>query len=490
MTKQKLISSDIIARNITKLAISDKTIDERIYSIISKKELEVFKRKSEKFLIYGALILFSSSMIFLILAGYHDALYYVGLALLTSILLLPTIFGLMKKILDRKVFIKKVGQKSQIKHVLEQSKEEFPDIYDLVENSFEIANQDGSADNFIAMLYTGYLSEMLIENDNLIMKENIKRVAFSIAHGTFILESLDLETLTDNELYLTSLFDVLDALEYIIENQTIDENELNFFKIKFPEIKKSISNMKLIIHKIKQLKDDKTLAKSLDKQTQKLRKIVEKEPIPNTKIKEIKSPSGMKRDQTLTAISAIDEEIIEIRTRAGNYYISKKYFDHEVLHERRMFELLTDKELEIKIEVLNATLRILEQNKDSLTEKEFEEIKSDHLSQLFATEQLLAKRKGKGKKVICPYCQTINNSIRRKCKKCGKELPYCIVCLNSLGKGTEVSICPHCSSFAHVHHFRDWLEKTSICPYCKKKIRKVLETTILESLAKVESKTK
>ena len=206
------------------------------------------------------------------------------------------------------------------------------------------------------MLYTGYLSEMLIENDNLIMKENIKRVAFSIAHGTFILESLDLETLTDNKLYLTSLFDVLNALEYIIDNQTIDENELNFFKIKFLKIKKSISSMKLIIHKIKQLKDDKTLAKSLDKQTQKLRKIVEKEPIPKTKIKEIKSPSGMKRDQTLTTISAIDEEIIEIRTRAGNYYVSKKYFDHEVLHERRMFELLTDKELEIKIEVLNSKI--------------------------------------------------------------------------------------------------------------------------------------
>ncbi|MHA1309212.1 MAG: RING finger domain-containing protein, partial [Candidatus Heimdallarchaeota archaeon] len=82
-----------------------------------------------------------------------------------------------------------------------------------------------------------------------------------------------------------------------------------------------------------------------------------------------------------------------------------------------------------------------------------------------------------------------NPSVLRKCKKCGEELPYCIICLNSIGKGLEINVCPHCGSFAHKDHFATWLEKTNICPYCKKKIKKELKTTVLESLTKVENKT-
>jgi len=490
MNNQKLIASDIIARNLTKYAMWEKTIAERIYSLIVKKEFKKYLKISENLWIYGFFVLLGLSFVTLLLGPLIEAFYYVSVSLMASVIFIPFIDVFAKKIFNQRILKQKVGQKKVISKVLLQYKTDFPEIYTLVEKSFEIANQDGAFDNFIALFYSSFLTELLIDDVNPIMKENIKRVSFSIAHGTFIVESLDLENLTDNQSYLMGLTKVLDAFEYIINQQTITDNELLFFKDKYPEIKKSISNMKLVIQKIKQLKDDKSLAKNLANQSTKLRKIVEKEPIPKTKIREIRSPKGMKRDQTLTAISVIDEEVIEIRTRAGNYYVSKKYFDHEISQERRMFKLLTDKELEIKIKVLNSTLGILEQNKEDLAEKEYEAIKSDYLAQLFASEELLEKRKGKGKKIICPYCSTKNPSIQRKCKKCGEELPYCIICLNSLGKGTEVSICPHCSSFAHKNHFRDWLEKTNTCPYCKKKIRKKLETTILESFSKVESKTK
>lgn len=486
---QELVASDIIARNMIKIAILDKTINERTYTALMKKSRSKLSSLSDNFYIYGVFIILAMTTILLIFGGLNEIFYYIGGLAGLSLLLIPFIDMLYRKIYDGIVLMKTIGKKKNVNAELEPYKNDFPEIYAVIEKSFEIVNEDGAIDNFIAMFYSDFLTEMIIDIENPIMKENIKRVSFSIAHGTFIVESLDLETLTENQTYLEGLSKVLDAFEYIIKKQKIDDNELPFFKNKFPEIKKSISSMKIIIEKIKQIKEDKTLAKNLDKQSAKLRKIVEKEPIPKTQIKDIRSPSGMKKDHTLTTISAMDEEIIEIRTRAGNYYVSKKYFDHEIIQERRMFKLLTDKELEIKIEVLNSTLEMLEQTKKDIPKKEYELIKSDYLAQLFSSEKLLEQRKGKGQSIICPHCSAKNSSVIRKCKKCGKELPYCIICLSSIGKGTEIGICPHCSSFAHANHFKDWLEKTNTCPYCKKKIRKELETTVLESTKKIELKT-
>ncbi|MHA1185621.1 MAG: zinc ribbon domain-containing protein [Candidatus Heimdallarchaeota archaeon] len=486
---QKLVASDIIARDITKIAIVDKIINERIYNAIIKKEFTQYTKLSENFYIYGFLCILIVSFFLIILGEYREVFYYISGFSMLAIFLVPIFDNLLKKYFNRRIFRKIIGQKKKTIDKLLQYKQDFPEVYTITEKAFEVANEDGAIDNFIAMFYSDFLTEMLIETDNPILKENIKRVSFSIAHGTFIVESLDLENLTDNQTYLEGLTKVLDAFEYIIKRQEFAENELSFFKDKYPKIQNSISDMKIIIQKIKEFKDDKVLARNLTKQSEKLRKIVEKEPISKGKIKEIRLPAGMKKDQTLTAISVIDEDIIEVRTRAGNYYVSKKYFDHEIIQERRMFKLLTDKELEIKIKVLNSTLEVLEENKEDLTKKEYEAIKTDYIAQLFASEQLLEKRKGKGKSIVCPYCSAKNPSVLRKCKKCGEELPYCIICLNSIGKGIEISVCPHCASFAHKNHFAAWLEKTNICPYCKKKIKKELKTTILESLTKVENKS-
>ena len=482
---QKLVASDIIARDMTKVAIVEKTFNERMYTTITKKEFTKYNKISEMSFIFGLCAVLILSMIFITFGEYNEIFYYIGTFFMLTVFLVPIFNSLLKKIFDRRIFRKIIGQKKKTIEKLKQYKQDFPEIYTIIEKAFEVANEDGAVDNFIAMFYSDFLTEMLVETDNPILKENIKRVSFSIAHGTFIVESLDLENLTDNQTYLEGLTKVLDAFEYIIKKQELAENELSFFKDKYPEIQDSISDMKIVIQKIKEVKDDKALAKNLNKQSEKLRKIVEKEPISKGKIKEIRSPAGMKKDQTLTAISAIDEDIIEVRTRAGNYYVSKKYFDHEVTQEKRMFKLLTDKELEIKIEVLKSTLEVLEENKKDLEKKEYEAIKTDYLAQLFASEQLLEKRKGKGKSIVCPYCSAKNHSVLRKCKKCGEELPYCIICLNSIGKGLEISVCPHCASFAHKNHFAAWLEKTNICPYCKKKIKRELKTTILESLTKI-----
>jgi hypothetical protein len=149
--------------------------------------------------------------------------------------------------------------------------------------------------------------------------------------------------------------------------------------------------------------------------------------------------------------------------------------------------LSTDKELELKLEVLNNTLEMLEQEKDNLSEEEYKKIKKDNQSQLIATKKVLDKRRGISKQIICPYCQKSCSPIVKTCNFCKNTLPYCIVCLNSIGVGDEVSICPHCHSYAHAVHIKEWLEESKTCPYCKRKIRRQLDERPLETISKSES---
>ncbi|NHJ40590.1 MAG: hypothetical protein FK731_11205 [Asgard group archaeon] len=421
------------------------------------------------------------------LSIFKEYFIFISLMFFVVIIIALFIFDIMAKKFGIRKIKTKLGKKQDIQKQLKKLEKKNPKIYKIIENSIDLANQDGTRDSYLALLYSDFLTELSIEDENPIFKENIKRVVYSIGLGVFVIESLDLETFATNEVYFDLLSKVLNGFKIILKEQKFDDNELELFTEGFDKIEKSIIDMEVIISKIREVKQDKALAKKLDSQTVILQKLVEKEPISKTQIKEIKSPSGLKKDQTLSTISAIDDGIIEIRTRAGNYYVSRKYFDHAILQDRRMFELLTDKELEIKIEVLNSTLKMLEQEKDRLKEKEYEEIRSKYLSELFASKQLLVKRKGKIKHIICPKCKSKNSSIQRKCKKCGSDLPYCIVCLNTLGKGDEISICPHCSNVAHANHFKDWLKKTATCPLCKKKIKKELVVTILESMAKIKT---
>lgn len=486
MDKQQLITSDHIARNLVKNAFLDYDIENRLLREVYDKEYKIRKSFDNLFIVFICSISFVL-LVLSFLSLYKDFFIFIALAVFLVIITSYFIFeSRVKNYRIRKIKVR-FGKKRVIQEQLEKLAEKNLEIYRIIENSVELANQDGTRDSYLALLYSDYLTELLIDDENPIFKENVKRVVYSISLGSFVIESLDLETFATNDIYFDLLSNVLSSFMFILKQQKFEDNELEFFTEGFDKIEKSIIDMEAIIVKIREIKQDKALAKKLDSQTIILRKLVEKEPISKTKIKEIKSPSGMKKGQTLSTISAIDEGIIEIRTRAGNYYVSRKYFDHAILQERRMFELLTDKELEIKIEVLNSTLKMLEQEKEGLREKEYEEIRNKYLSELFASKQLLVKRKGKVKHIICPSCQTKNSTIQRKCKKCAQELPFCIVCLNSLGKGDKISVCPNCSNIAHSDHFKSWLEKTATCPFCKKKIKKELDVTTLESVSKVKS---
>jgi len=480
--EELLSASDEIARNLIKKAILEETFAEKIASAIYKKNIEQIKIKIEKLTISGLVLVFFIGLILVSIYPLWEPLQSIGVTLMLSsfTVYLVIIFSLDKLIW--KMTIRSFGSKKNIKENLEEKKETFPTAYHRVEQAFEVANEDGTFENFIPIFFTTFLTELLIDEKEVMRKEQLKRDVCSITQRSFILESLTLLQMIENESYITNLENILQAFKVMMINWETKEKHLKFFAKDFPAIEESIKNIQTIIKTLKNQKEDKTLGETLEKESQKLRRIVEKAPMPRSKITKIKSPKGMKKEETLTTISALDDEIIEIRTRAGNYYVSRKYFQHEISQERRMLELLTDKELEIKIEVLKSTLKILEEQREGLTEEEFETIKGDYLKQLFTTEELLAKRTGKSAKIICPYCQTENYPRQRTCKKCGKELPYCIICLNSLGVGAAISLCPHCHSLAHENHFRDWLEKTSICPYCKKKIKGKPETTTLEAV--------
>ncbi|MCF2144180.1 MAG: hypothetical protein K9W42_10800 [Candidatus Heimdallarchaeota archaeon] len=479
--KEEIPIADKIAQNIFKLAALEETIDKKISATIFEKERKKYKKIGEKTYAIFSFAIVSIAFLFFYFGEKNPSLLIVGAVLLSLWVFLPIAFIFIEKPLQKWAVKKRIGTKKPILQEIEKSKE-FPGIFSKVESAFEEANESGAAENFLAQFYVNFLTELLITEEGAIMKEELKRVAFAIARGTFILEALNLTKLVEDKTYLNKLEEILTVLEFISAKHKETKKTISFIKETFKEMNKSIAEMKTIIYKLKESSEDRKFAEQLQKQTKKLREIVGKQPTPKSKIKEITALKGMKKGETLSTISALDDEIIEIRTRAGKYYISKKYFDHEVLKERRMFELLTDTELEIKIEVLQSTLEILDQTKENLSEEEYEKIKSNYLTQLFATKELLAKRKGKGTKIYCPYCGATNSTLQRSCKKCGKKLPYCIVCLNTIGKGTTVSICPHCQSLAHDYHFKEWLKKTSICPYCKKKVKQELKTMKLETI--------
>ncbi len=480
--KEEIVIADKIAQNIFKLAALKETIDKKISATIFEKERKKYRKIGEKSYATFSFIIVSLVILFFYLGERKQPLLIVGAVVFSLWVFLPIVFIFIEKPLQKWQVKKKIGTKKPILQEIEKSKKEFPRIFSKVESAFEEANESGATESFLAQFYVGFLTELLIAEEGAIIKEELKRVAFAIARGTFILEALNLTKLVEDKTFINKLEEILSALEFISSKQKEAKKTISFIRETFKEMNKSIAEMKTIIYTLKESSEDREFVEQLQQQTKKLRKIVEKQPTPKSMIKEITALKGMKKGETLSTISALDDEIIEIRTRAGKYYISKKYFDHEVLKERRMFELLTDTELEIKIEVLQSTLEILDHTKENLSKEEYEKIKSDYLTQLFATKELLAKRKGKGTKIYCPYCGALNSTLQRSCKKCGKKLPYCIVCLNTIGKGTTVSICPHCQSLAHDYHFKEWLKKTAICPYCKKKIKQELKTTKLEML--------
>jgi hypothetical protein len=357
-------------------------------------------------------------------------------------------------------------------------------IFPLIEQSFAIALEEGTKENFIALLFATYLSELVLQDIDLLQKEKIKRLFTAISHGNFIIESLDLTGIARDVELQNSLNAVVESFNEIISYEKIMEAPLPFLLMELLEIKKNFELIIPVIDHLKQYESDKTFSKRLKQDADKLRLITETKPIAKTNISFSKESKGLSSDELLSTITAIDEGIIEIRTRAGTYYASISTIQKEDTREHREIELLTDKELEVKIEVLNSTLDFLEREKQNIPVAEYQEIRTKNLTILFAAKKALEKRTGKTKSIICPFCLQKSSTTHESCNNCKQELPYCIVCLSNLGKDDEISICPHCQSLAHAKHFREWIEKSATCPYCRREIKKQLTETILEQISK------
>lgn len=367
---------------------------------------------------------------------------------------------------------------------LENLKLEHTRAFPIIEQSLTIALADGTKENFIALLYATFLTELAIQDIDLIKKEKIKRLATAISHGNFIIESLDLTGIAKDAEIQKSLEIIIEGFNEVISFEESMENPDQLLLQNFLAIKKNFSLIAPVIANLKQIEKDSTFSKKIKQDADKLREITKTKPIAKTNISFSKESKGISSDELLSTITAIDEEIVEIRTRAGTYYTTISNIHKEDSREHREIELLTDKELEVKINVLKTTLDALEKEKQSLTDEDYLEIKSTNLALLFASESALERRKGAIVQIICPYCQEKNSSVLETCKKCENELPYCIVCSKSLSQGEQISVCPHCQSFAHSKHFKEWLVQSDTCPYCRRKIKGHLAKTILEQISK------
>ncbi|HUT82531.1 MAG TPA: zinc ribbon domain-containing protein [Candidatus Bathyarchaeia archaeon] len=403
-----------------------------------------------------------------------------------GILLLTTFFAYVKMLKDSKRRRNKSRKREKIElselmtEHLQQLELLHPKIFTIVKQSFDIALEDGTKENFAALTYSNILSELTLSEADLLLKEKTKRLIATIAHGNYIIESLDLLGLAnDIELYDSLQTIILGFNELIINEESL-EIQNSYLLQEFREIKQNFYQINQILTHIKLYEKDKFVSDRLQKDAKKLRKITKTKPIAKTNISFTKTSQDISKDELLSTITALDESVVEIRTRAGTYYTSVKNIQKDDPRKQREIELLTDKELLVKQEVITSTLDLLEQEKQNIPEKEYQKIKNENLSALFTTKNVLEKRKGLTKQVICPNCQAKNSSIQEFCKNCNKELPYCIVCLNSLGVGNHIKTCPHCQSIAHSNHFDDWLTKSKNCPYCKREIKDELVEIILK----------
>lgn len=358
-------------------------------------------------------------------------------------------------------------------------------IDQLIEKSIELAISDENRDKIIPVLVNEIAVEIVLTKEDSITKNQIKRLVLMIISCTFILESLNLDVLVKDGKLLTKLLKVLTDISLSL-SKLFKKKPESLLTVDTTKIIRSIRDVKGVIETLQKIESNKELAVKIDKISDKIKKQLDTKPIAKSHIKLPRNIPKISKNKLLSVISASDGEVIEIRTRAGTYYTTANAMERNLPNKDKKVELLTDREIEVKIEVLNSTLKLLEEEKKSISKRDFETIKNEYLMQLMGAKQVLTKRRGSFKRITCPNCGTKNSSIKQYCKKCKNQLPYCIICLSSIGVGTEVIICPHCQSFAHVEHFLQWLEKTDICPYCREKISKKLVPDVIEKITKIK----
>ena len=416
--------------------------------------------------------------------GISMGIFAVGLGVMIYLISDFNVNLISRRALDKK---KKVLEK-EIEEIEEQLEKELDDTNPadkLIKKSIEVAISDENIDKIAAAFVTEIALGILVPNEDEISIDHLKRLVLTILTGTFILESLNLDALVKDEENLTKILNVLSDIKESLG--IVSKNKFDFyFGVDIEKMEKSIKNVTDIIETLQKINSNKELAANVEEITSKMKEQLDTKPISKSTVKLPRKKINISKNRLLSAISAADSDVIEIRTRAGTYYTTTKFVERNLPSTDKKVNLLTDKEIEVKIEVLKSTLELLEEEKKTLSKKDYTTIKNDHLMQLMTAEQILTKRRGKFKRIICPHCGTKNSSVEQYCTKCKNQLPYCIVCSKSIGVGEEVSICPHCKSFAHADHFTQWLDKTDICPYCKEKIKKKLEIDVIEKIRKIK----
>jgi len=347
-----------------------------------------------------------------------------------------------------------------------------------IEEIYELATENKTQDeSFLKEL----LSTMVIENESFdepLFKEHVERIKNSVISKGFILETLDLNKLIEDgtdELVINYLRLIIEFITFVNENSV-----LSFMKESYEDIIANINNFLELFASIRQAKSEKNIRKKLSSQSDILRGQIDKTPLAKMNIKNLSSPKGYNKDSTLSSISSIEGDIIEIRTRKGTYYALHKHFEDEDSLKGKEQELLTDKELEVKLQSIGSLLEEIEQSKDLMSDEEYFEVKNQFLAEQIMVKHTLDKRKGDTKSIICPKCSKSTSSIKKTCQQCHEDLPICLICYNSISKGAEVSLCTHCETIFHTKHIKDWLQNSDQCPYCRKSLNKDIQSSILD----------
>jgi hypothetical protein len=483
------------AENLSKIK-ENRTLLDLSYSLekaLKLKELYVFKNKNttmyqklldEKIDFYGYVILIlgviyticlgQGSFILLIILPFSDGIN-IGICFLISIVGLFTGMLIMDSCnkLGRNIAKAVLKRKSNRKTRKLDALLDNNDFQDkLIEESLDTVFEAEYLEKTIFAIFSEISTEIAFRESDEIKKDQIKRLVFSIISGNFVLESLELDKLVNKEeiKMKNSLLEILEGIDFVIKEFS-HKIELKQFKNDFKTIKKNLNNILEIIQLLVEINQSKDYTVQFDKLSTIIKEQIKEQPMAKSRIKISTLAFESGKDVTLSSITAIDSRVIEIRTKAGTFYTLADHFRKEDLEFIREFELLTDQELVLKIEVIESTLNLLEKDK-TLSAKDKKQLKENYLKKLLTAEQTLKKRKSVSKTIVCSYCKNETSLIKRACSQCGADLPLCMICLNAIGVNEKIKVCPHCKNIAHADHFDAWLEKSNHCPVCKKKIKK------------------
>ena len=68
--------------------------------------------------------------------------------------------------------------------------------------------------------------------------------------------------------------------------------------------------------------------------------------------------------------------------------------------------------------------------------------------------------------ITCPHCKESVPSNKNVCQNCGQPLPTCQVCGENINNDGELFSCPHCATYYHLDHFKEWYKENKNCPVC------------------------